>query len=65
MSIVLQYRVFLQTSDTVALLGPLTYESLKRYPAGDKETLSQANRNINGANFDLKKPVILFPCKPR
>lgn len=58
-------RVFLQTSDTVALLGPLTYESLKRYPAGDKETLSQANRNINGANFDLKKPVILFPCKPR
>lgn len=52
-------------SSDIAVLGPNTYEGIKRYPKGDNEKLSQVLACVNGRNFDLKRPLILFPCRAR
>lgn len=69
-SLYLSYRLIpsrhtLTASDTVAALGPLTYEAIKKYPRGDGQTFSRVHRNINGRKFQLDKKIILFPCKPK
>lgn len=58
-------RLFLPDSPSVAVLGPLVYEAIKKYPDGTKEELTRAFQCVCGSNFVLKKPLILFPCKAR
>ena len=56
----------LPVSTTVALLGPLTYEVVKKYPKGDRSTLMHAHETVNGKKCRLmKKKLIVFACKAR